>query len=49
MVFYIIYRSGRKLPRAGDIIYRKVKGLYMGFELGKNEKVVWKCETDGET
>ena len=21
----------------------------MAFELGENEKVVWKCETDGET
>ena len=21
----------------------------MGFELGKNEKIAWKCETDGET
>lgn len=21
----------------------------MGFELGENEKIVWKCETDGET
>ena len=21
----------------------------MGFKLGENEKIVWKCETDGET
>lgn len=26
-----------------------MKGLYMSFELGENEKIVWKCETDGET